>query len=262
MILYKYVNLDTANLIMEHSMMKFSKPFSFNDPFELTSLFYDGLETRENQAIKYIAASDCYGILSLTRNPLNPLMWAHYGKGKYAEYGGSINLDRGNDSHAGIVFGIDTNLAEYNDHSLNVIPAKYGSVIYTSTQPKHPFAHSDSLRIYQGFISSFEPEILEALQRTFLYKSYHWSYEEEVRIVRNIHRGRYISEFHDIERQAIKEAYIGIRNSSNKSHLIDLKMRIKEAFPACEIFVCRCSESDWQFEKLPIDDVLSKLKSY
>lgn len=262
MILYKYLNFDTAKLIMENPTVKFSKPSSFNDPFELTSLFYDSAGGRENQAIRYVATLETYGILSLTRNPLNPLMWAHYGKGKHEDYEGAISLDRGNDSHAGIVFGIDADLAEFNDPMFNVIPAKYGSIIYTSTQPKHPFEHSESLPIYEGMLVNFKPEILEALQRIFLYKSFHWSYEEEVRVIRNIRRSLTCSEYYPIKRTSIKEAYIGIRNSNNKRHLIALKEKIQAAFPECEIFVCKCSESDWQFERLPIGDVLSNLEIY
>ena len=85
MILYKYVDSKTADLILSNSTLKFSKASSLNDPFELTSLHYDSESQDSEQAIRFIAASMSYGILSLTRNPLNPLMWAHYAKGEKLE---------------------------------------------------------------------------------------------------------------------------------------------------------------------------------
>lgn len=257
MILYKYVTLDTANLIMENSTIKFSKASSFNDPFELTSLYYGDSENFATQVIRHIAASESYGILSLTRNPLNPLMWAHYAKGQYAEFKGAIRLDRGNDSHAGIVFGIDADEAGFNSPGSNVIPAKYGSVIYTSTKPKHSFEQSESLRIYDGMLFNFEPEILEALQRTFLYKSFHWSYEEEVRVIRNIARGNIKNEIQPITLSAFKEIYIGVRNAYNKPYLINIKDKLESKFPCCTIFVCWPDEYDWKFNQIPIDEAIS-----
>lgn len=82
MILYKYVDSKTADIIIKDSTLKFSKATSLNDPFELTSLHYGTNHQDEEQEIRFISACMSYGILSLTRNPLNPLMWAHYGRGK------------------------------------------------------------------------------------------------------------------------------------------------------------------------------------
>lgn len=254
MILYKYVDSKTAELIIKNSTFKFSKPSSLNDPFELTSLHYASDSEDEDQAIRFIAASMSYGILSLTRNPLNPLMWAHYGKGEKLEGGRGISLDRDNGSHAGFVFGIDADEAGLNENSSNVIPAKFGSVIYASTKPRSPFDNSENHMFYEGLQFAFNPNILEALQRTFLYKPAYWSYEEEVRVVRNVHRIKH--EIQDVDRLSIKEIYLGFRNSFNKDYLIKKKEEFTASFPKCKIYVCGFDKSEWTFNKISIDEAI------
>ncbi|HBV4632712.1 TPA: DUF2971 domain-containing protein [Klebsiella pneumoniae] len=256
MILYKYVDLDTANIIIENSTFKFSKASSLNDPFELTSLHYGSNIENDNQITRFIVASMSYGILSLTRNPLNPLMWAHYGKGEKYDGGHGISLDRFNKSHGGFVFGIDPDEAGFNDNNKNVIPAKYGSVIYASTKPKSPFENSENHTFFEGMQHTFNPNILEALQRTFLYKPSYWSYEEEVRVVRNVHRKN--NEIQDVKKTSIKELYIGFRNSFNKKYLTQIKKQINESLPHCEIYVCGFDKSEWTFNKILIDEAIKR----
>lgn len=255
MILYKYVDSKTADLIIKNSTLKFSKPSSLNDPFEITSLHYGGESDDVDQATRFIATSMSYGILSLTRNPLNPLMWAHYAKGEKLEGGRGISLDQGNGSHAGFVFGINAEKAGLNDCYSNVIPAKYGSVIYASTKPKSPFESSDNHFFYEGMQHSFNPSILETLQRTFLYKPSYWSYEEEVRVVRNVHRN--FGEIQKIDTSSINELYIGFRNSFNKSYLIKIKNDLGISLPDCKIYVCGFDKSEWTFNKISIDDAIN-----
>ncbi|WP_072209040.1 DUF2971 domain-containing protein [Pantoea dispersa] len=259
MILYKYLDLDTAHLIFKNSTLKFSKASSLNDPFELTSLHYGSWQNSEEQIIRRIAASISFGILSLTRNPLNPLMWAHYGRGIQADYKDAMRIDKGNNTHAGIVLGIDPDEAGFNSINSNVIPAKYGSVIYTATKPQHTFENSDNLELYDGMLSRFKPELLEALQRTFLHKASYWAYEEEVRVVRNISRGEYRDEIQPIKKSAFKEVYVGTRNTFNRHYLEGFKEIINNELPSCEIFVCRFNEIDWGLKKLNINDAISNL---
>lgn len=254
MILYKYVDSQTAELIIKNSTLKFSKASSLNDPFELTSLYYGSKSESADQAMRFVAASMSYGILSLTRNPLNPLMWAHYGKGEKLDGERGISLDHDNGSHAGFVFGIDVDDAGLNENGSNVIPAKYGSVIYASTKPISPFSNSDNHMFYEGLEFTFNPNILEALQRTFLYKPAYWSYEEEVRVVRNVHRNKI--EIQKIDKSSIKELYLGFRNSFNKRYLIKMKDELKVALPDCKIYVCGFDQSEWTFNKISIDEAI------
>ena len=81
MILYKYMSFDDALLTLENSTIAFSHLEDFNDPFECTALgLYDHI------------------ISCFTKQPLNPLMWAHYA-----------------DSHNGVVIAFDMTKAGLND---------------------------------------------------------------------------------------------------------------------------------------------------
>lgn len=255
MILYKYVDSKTAKFIIEDSTLKFSNPSSLNDPFELSGISYSTEPESMAQAMKFVAATTSYGILSLTRNPLNPLMWAHYGKGEYLQGNWGRALDFGNESHAGCVFGIDVDSAGLNENSLNVVPAKFGSVIYTSTKPQSSYENSENHDFFEGLENGFNPQILEALQRAFLYKPAYWSYEEEVRVIRNIRAGN--NEIQKINRSSIRELYLGIRNSHNKRYLLEKKTEINSAFPNCQIYVCSSHPSEWTFKKTPIETAIN-----
>ena len=57
-------------------------------------------------------------ILSLTRTPLNALMWAHYGE-----------------EHKGFVIGYDVDDQFFKCKTNNLIPIQQGNVIYTKTKP-------------------------------------------------------------------------------------------------------------------------------
>lgn len=258
MILYKYVDLKTSNTIMKNSTLRFTKASLLNDPFELTGFHYGEDNFQYDRIIRLMSIADSYGILSLTRNPLNPLMWAHYGKGKKRLRKDVIESDGYNDTHAGIVFGIDMNEAGLNSEGANIIPAKFGSVIYTATKPRSLYEDSLSPMFDSGLEFTFKAENLEALQRIFLFKAAHWSYEEEVRVVRNIGRDSDINNIgiRNIERTAFKEAYIGIRNNYNKSHLIYMKRKIKKHFPMCTVYVCDYSDTEWSFKKTHINDAI------
>ncbi|MEK6305805.1 MAG: DUF2971 domain-containing protein [Pantoea dispersa] len=250
MILYKYTDMNTANIILEHSSLKFSRAISLNDPFELCGMYYESSNPEIKQDDRYIAASNLYGILSLTRNPLNPLMWAHYGKGSDTNTKSIL-------SHAGLVFGIDVNEAELNSSQINVLPAKYGSIIYTATKPKHPFSDSENHVVFQTNMQ-FNPNYLEALQRMFLYKSSHWSYEEEVRVVRSMIYGE-CTEVQKVNRSCFKEVYIGFRSTKNKDELLRLSDKISMHLPNCKIYVCDHDQSEWTFKKITLQEALDKM---
>lgn len=125
MILYKYMSLAGAIKAIETSSIGFTHLEDFNDPFEGTS--YGFKENSKSVLTPAIAKNACfnrfsrnYGVLSLTRQPLNSLMWSHYG-----------------DSHKGVIIGIDVNKANFNSSSENFIPYQVGEVIYTSTKPNN-----------------------------------------------------------------------------------------------------------------------------
>ena len=112
MILYKYVGFEAGLKILKTNTLGFSHLEDFNDPFEATAL---GLA--DNSGVGLVVQTGAiknrlsrkYAILSLTRAPLNPLMWSHYG-----------------DSHKGVVIGFDTRLAGFEDSKKYLIPSNRG----------------------------------------------------------------------------------------------------------------------------------------
>lgn len=122
MILYKYYSAGNGLKAIESRRLGFRSPEYFNDPFELTALSngdgpgskLDLLRQQVHQLKEHVV------VLSLTRNPKNPLMWAHYGC-----------------EHTGIVVGYDVSDVFLTSQEHNLIPVDSGDVIYTHT--KSPF---------------------------------------------------------------------------------------------------------------------------
>jgi hypothetical protein len=174
MILYKYASYEDGRKILESDSIRFTQPKYFNDPFDLPS--YPEEETADpmerifgslrTMSKNYIWTENT-GILSLTRTPINPLMWAHYAQ-----------------KHEGVVIGIDAIAARLTDETSNLIPAQYGSVIYVSRRQCNPFIAKPRTGLAVGSTYRFPHEHYEKLQRLFLHKPICWSYEEEVRVVK------------------------------------------------------------------------------
>ncbi|NIE98243.1 DUF2971 domain-containing protein [Acinetobacter sp. Tr-809] len=172
MILYKYVRFDDAIRILEEQTLAFSHLEDFNDPFECTGLGLYGLDVPLSVATNAFKNrfSRKYIILCLTRTALNPLMWSHYG-----------------DSYKGVVIGIDTEKAGFENTGQYIIPAQKGEIRYLRTSPKDiNKANIDNL-VSVGDSNLLNWEINEELlKHALLYKMQEWAYEEEVRIVKNI----------------------------------------------------------------------------
>lgn len=231
MILYKYMSFNSAKAVIENGSIGFSSLEDLNDPFEGAALCFEGSDKLSDN-LQFSAHSNRlsrkYGVLSLTRNPLNSLMWAHYG-----------------DDHRGVVVGIDADKAGLNELSKCIIPAKFGEIIYTSTIPRNPLptATTDSLMEIGNQLSSFHRESYNLFKNAFLHKDLAWGYEEEVRVVKNIidpnggsrykiynysniigdwlqiqHQGRPVSCL-SIPKDSIVEAFLGCATYKNVSHL-------------------------------------------
>lgn len=169
------MSFEAARSVIENSSIGFSCLEDLNDPFECTAFGFR--DDDESLITSKIAASACknkfsreYGVLSLTRQPLNPLMWSHYG-----------------DSHQGVVIGFDVEKAGLSNVETSVIPSQYGEVVYSATKPhKDLGAISTDELLSIGRNIKFDPSTFNLVKRAFLYKSAEWSYEEEVRVVKNI----------------------------------------------------------------------------
>ncbi len=173
MILYKYMDFESAKRVIETRHIRFTQPHHFNDPFDFPRFppleevnQIEGMFNGIGQMFKGQIMANTTGILCLTRTPTNPLMWAHYA-----------------DKHGGFVIGIDAIRTGFVDVEINLIPAQFGSMVYVSQRPTYPLA--DAIRgegMIPGDTYNFMQNHYEKLQRLFLYKALYWSYEEEVRV--------------------------------------------------------------------------------
>lgn len=169
MILYKYVGFEAGLRILETNSLGFSHLEDFNDPFECTGFGFYDLDVPISVAINAFRNnfSRKYAILSLTRAPLNRLMWSHYA-----------------DSHKGMVIGIDVKKAGLENIDKYIIPAQRGEMIYLNSAPQKNNCFTQRTLMEIG-TSEFNWQNQEQLlKQAFLYKGLHWAYEEEVRVVK------------------------------------------------------------------------------
>lgn len=177
MILYKYVGFEAGLKILETRSLGFSHLEDFNDPFECTGLGLYDLEVPLSVAINAFRNifSRKYSILSLTRTHLNPLMWSHYA-----------------DSYKGLVIGIDTQKAGFDDGGKFIIPTSKGEMRYLKTKPQNVNKATVENLESVGNSNKLNWENSESLlKHGLLYKMQEWAYEEEIRIVKNISSAKF-----------------------------------------------------------------------
>jgi hypothetical protein len=87
----------------------------------------------------------------------------------------------------GAVLAIDTSTAGFLDPQRNMIPAHFGSVVYTRHRPSGPFHSTFAEGVAVGATHHFVLSHYEKWQRLFLTKPIEWAYEEEVRVVKCLH---------------------------------------------------------------------------
>lgn len=196
---FKYRSGDKSNLARDLKALRESQIYaapreSLNDPFEgrfdrssLDAQFnalkavlarmksevarsFDDVSAAADDLLAFV---DKCGVFSLSYNPLNELIWAHYGG-----------------SHQGYCVGydIDTVLAFAPMH-LHRIEVTYGNT-------------SPSFRM-EELVSGQSP--IAVLRKLLGAKSLPWAYEEEVRIVATP------SGLHDHDFRAVREVYFGLR---------------------------------------------------
>ncbi|MFV8458798.1 DUF2971 domain-containing protein [Vibrio owensii] len=264
MILYKYMSFQSASKVMKNSSIGFSCLEDLNDPFEGTAICFEESDTLSSKLQKNPhrnRLSRNYGVLSLTRNPLNPLMWSHYG-----------------DDHRGVVIGIDMKKANLLDENSCVIPAQYGEIVYTSTMPQNmlPTSSVESLMSVGTEYKCFRHHNYDLFKNAFLLKDLTWGYEEEVRVVKNINgsqKSRYSAyEFENeagkwnqvtilgrplyclsIPKESIVEAYLGCSSYTNVTRLgmnKDDYLNIRKVWQSSGVNVqlVRRKEGTWNLE--------------
>ncbi|OTG70638.1 hypothetical protein B9T38_11855 [Acinetobacter sp. ANC 4218] len=167
MILYKYYGFSSGKCALESERVGFRTPTYFNDPFEASVI--EGKAFTKDRIQKTL---NNVAILSLTRTPLNSLMWAHYGE-----------------EHKGFVIGYDVETPFFKSEDSNLIPVHKGNVIYTKTKPflKASTKLTTNLcNAIDGLYDKKDHKSRELIDHLFLNKDTIWSYEEEVRIVKRV----------------------------------------------------------------------------
>ncbi|MDA3838264.1 MAG: DUF2971 domain-containing protein [Candidatus Delongbacteria bacterium] len=257
MILYKYLTHDGAMKVLENNSIAFSIASDFNDPFETQAGYpFNSDDILEQQIggfqrdVKRWVWTENSGVLSLTRNPSNSLMWAHY-----------------SDSHTGVVIGFDIEIAGFCNESNCFIPAQYGSVIYTNTKPTTLLKKDRGEGICVGQTHYFPPTHFDKMSLMFLQKPMCWSYEEEVRVVKCIadrdeegknESGKFnlikINDrrlyCYELPKGSVKEVYLGLRHKSLKSKKEFNKFadKIKKLHNGIKIKYMQLSKDTWDLQ--------------
>lgn len=267
MILYKYMSEAGARAILEKNSIGFSKPGSFNDPYELQAGYPPEGDNPIAQIVSRVRGmgtrflwSDTSGVLCLTRNPLNSLMWAHYGS-----------------EHRGVVLGFDVKKAGFLDAQRCLIPAQFGNIVYTHTRPTHPMAPFESVEpISVGHTHHYPVGHEEKMQRIFLQKPACWSYEEEVRVVKclsdrvdgtnisgtftELPIGEKTLYCYQMPAGAIVEAYWGMRHPALAS-IESMDKFVKEyitLYPDIKVRACTISDDTWEIKAVSVSETVNK----
>ncbi|RWU07928.1 DUF2971 domain-containing protein [Pseudidiomarina gelatinasegens] len=255
---YKYLPFNNGSLnVIRNGTLKYTHPSDFNDPFETALVFnikrlkdysrsssplnmrvaeFKGLSPAErvqnrsrweHLLRKHLESGQFteeilqnIGILSMSLNPTSPLMWAHYA-----------------DCHRGFLveFEFDTEIASEKD-LLDMAPLE---VIYSEDRPEIDLTNPDNWR------------------DCVLTKSHEWSYEEEVRIIKNTGKG-----IHPYNRALfLKSVIAGARISAD--NYTELQKAVKEASADIErdvaLYRARLSERHYKVfvPNHPITDLSS-----
>ena len=165
-LIYKYYGFETGLKALQNKTLGFNQPSYFNDPMEGHLWLHEmGVDT--NFLNSFL---DKVGILCMTKNPLNPLMWSHYGV-----------------SHSGFVIGYDVNDPILGPQRDSVFNIHNGKVFY-SHEFKIDNASDHALKAVQWLTSGMDDsrtsQIEEILRHILLMKQEFWSYEEEIRIIK------------------------------------------------------------------------------
>lgn len=230
MILYKYISSDNLKYIFreDYYSIKFSPFGDFNDPFES---HYSPLESYDSNSLLHLTMrhelNNRIACLCLSRTPLNVLMWSHYG-----------------DKHEGFVIGIDTEVAGFEDENDCIVTAMNGGMNYSAERSKSS--------VYVTHENIYDENILRKL---LLNKSSHWAYENEVRVIKRTDSLGFEHEclVHKmINKGAIKELYIGMRNNKFKENISAIPYLEKLAL-SCDIELYRCDfkKSTWDLDREP-----------
>lgn len=167
-LIYKYYGYEAGISALKYKTIGFNTPNQFNDPME-GRLWLHQMGVDADYLNIFL---DQIGILCMTEDPLNPLMWSHYGQ-----------------SHSGFVIGYDIQDPIFGPQRDCVFGINDGQVFY-SPEFETDSPREDALKalrwLSMGMGEPSEQKTAEVLRHIFLMKQECWSYEKETRIVKLI----------------------------------------------------------------------------
>jgi hypothetical protein len=252
MILYKYYGFKSGLAALKSQCLGFREPSYFNDPFELSALSH----ISDSDVLKKLnEIRESVVILSLTRTPVNPLMWAHYG-----------------DEHRGFVVGYNVDTSFFQDPEFSLVTIDEGDVFYTNTKTPLNVCGHKLHNIWLDTLGAFDSpqekvEFSKLSRKLFLTKHSTWVYEEEVRVVKpkdsyfmtsadfQSHPFRAFYFFDEVpglriyrQQHKIAEVYLGVRNP-----LLSERNGLDELYELA-------TRENWDLHKILLDDHSWSLK--
>jgi hypothetical protein len=210
MILYKYITFDRLESLLDDQKIRFTQFFDQNDLYEFSFALLP-IEREREQAIQDDYSAERaemkvsfenkyfqFGMLCLTKNFNNILMWAHYA-----------------DNHKGAVVGFDISHSFFNSKE------KFYTFTCGELEEDIDLMGVGSIRPIDYLTTRRQISYGDyyGLEELFFAKSIHWKYEEEYRILKNIYKkepskilssGEKIYLF-DIPKECIVEIILGLR---------------------------------------------------
>ena len=165
-LIYKYYGFGTGLTALKYRTLGFNTPDQFNDPME-GRYWLHAMGVEANFLDRCL---ENIGVLCMTTDPLNPLMWSHYAE-----------------SHAGFVIGYDVNEPILGEQKDCVFGVDDGQVFYSS---KFEVANASAKArealtwLQMGMDLPETEERKQILRHILLMKQDFWHYERETRIVK------------------------------------------------------------------------------
>jgi hypothetical protein len=210
---YKFLDEKYGLKDITERRVKVSTFADMNDPFELLGSRWSHVAVED--AINADSTSE-YGVLCMSRNCTDPLLWAHYA-----------------DKHRGVCLGFD-------------IPDNPSVV--------HPVIYVDERELQDPYLllktlSSRPLEVAQsAVMRKLLLKYKRWEYEDEVRLFKRLGRGLTFVLFDD-EDFALKQVILGLRCTASKKSILQ---RLRGYNREIEILKAELSQDRFEIVPKPI----------
>lgn len=165
-LIYKYYGFESGLKALKDRTLGFNMPEQFNDPME-GRLWLHQMGVEGSGPDLYL---NNVGILCMTEDPLNPLMWSHYGE-----------------RHTGFVIGYDVNEPILGREKDCLFSFQDGRIFYSPDYETNDASGDASRALHWlalGMDGDRTPQIEETLRHIFLMKQKCWSYEKEIRIIK------------------------------------------------------------------------------